>query len=283
MMGEYTMADSPVDMDTRFVALPGYFSVLDASLFSLVDAAQRSTGISGDLFEVGAFFGRSAVVLGQLARPGERVVVADIFDQGGNDESTIPARIVREGELPTVDQFSANYLRFHSELPEIVVGPSTSLDPEELGRGSFRLIHLDGAHDYESVVHDLALTQALAMAGAIVAFDDICNVDFPGTGAAIWPEVAAGRLRPLIVGQKLYATWDLEHPVAEALTRLVQGRSGWEVESRRLGDFEALTIWELPSRDDSSWKGTSKRILRNWTPPAVYEGAKRVRDARKLR
>ncbi len=274
------MADPLTNLDTGFVALPGYFSLLDATQFALVDAAQRSTGISGDLFEIGAFFGRSAVVLGQLARPDERVVVADIFDQGGNDDSTIPARMLRDTTLPSVEQFSANYLRFHDELPEILVGPSTSLDADELGPGAFRLIHVDGAHDYDTVVHDLTLTRTLATTGAVIAFDDISNVDFPGTGAAIWPEVAAGRLRPLIAGQKLYATWDLEHPVADALTRLVQARPGWEVESRRLGDFEALTIWEPPNEDDSSWKGKSKRIVRNWTPPAVYEGAKRVRDAR---
>jgi len=275
------MSGAPGELDLGFLSLPGWFSPLDAKMFLLADAAQRSTGVEGDLLEIGAYMGRSAVVLGQLPRDGERLIVSDIFGEAENNEESVLWRTSCEVQKPSVDQFSANYLRFHSTLPEIRVGPSSSLDAGELGLKSFRLLHVDGAHDYENVVHDLSLTRELAAAGAVIAFDDISQPAFPGIGAAIWPEVKAGRLRPLMVGQKLYATWDVDTPVADALLRLVEAEPDVGTDRCQLADFEALLVSDHALTDDeaATWKTKSKRFLRNWAPPAVYEGAKKVRAA----
>jgi Methyltransferase domain len=275
------MSGVPGELDLGFLSLPGWFSPLDAKMFLLADAAQRSAGVEGDLLEIGAYMGRSAVVLGQLQRHGERFIVSDIFGEAENNEESVLWRTSCEVQKPSVDQFSANYLRFHATLPEIRVGPSSSLDAGELGLKSFRLLHVDGAHDYENVAHDLALTRELATAGAVIAFDDISQPAFPGIGAAIWPEVKAGRLRPLIVGQKLYATWDVDTPVAETLLRLVEAEPDAVTDRCQLADFEALLVSDQAPTDDgdATWKTKSKRFLRNWAPPAVYEGAKKVRAA----
>ena len=275
------MSGAPGELDLGFLSLPGWFSPLDARMFLLADAAQRTAGVEGDLLEIGAYMGRSAVVLGQLPRDGERFIVSDIFGEAENNEESVLWRTSCEVQKPSVDQFSANYLRFHSTLPEIRVGPSSSLDAGELGLKSFRLLHVDGAHDYENVVHDLSLTRELAAAGAVIAFDDISQPAFPGIGAAIWPEVKAGRLRPLLVGQKLYATWDVDTPVADALLRLVEAEPDVGTDRCQLADFEALLVSDQALADDeaTTWKTKSKRFLRNWAPPAVYEGAKKVRAA----
>ncbi len=153
------MSGAPGELDLGFLSLPGWFSPLDAKMFLLADAAQRTAGVEGDLLEIGAYMGRSAVVLGQLPRDGERFIVSDIFGEAENNEESVLWRTSCEVQKPSVDQFSANYLRFHSTLPEIRVGPSSSLDAGELGLKSFRLLHVDGAHDYENVVHDLSLTR----------------------------------------------------------------------------------------------------------------------------
>jgi predicted O-methyltransferase YrrM len=275
------MSGAAGELDYGFLSLPGWFSPLDAKMFLLADAAQRSAAVEGDLLEIGAYMGRSAVVLGQLQREGERLIVSDIFGEAENNEESILWRTSCEVQKPSVEQFSANYLRFHATLPEIRVGPSSSLDAGELGRKSFRLLHVDGAHDYENVAHDLSLTRDLAAAGAVIAFDDISQPAFPGIGAAIWPEVKDGRLRPLIVGQKLYATWDVESPVADTLLRLVEAEPGVGTDRCQLADFEALLVSDQTVTDEgpASWKTKSKRFLRNWAPPAVYEGAKKVRAA----
>jgi predicted O-methyltransferase YrrM len=274
------MSETPKELDLGFLSLPGWFTTLDAKIFCLADAAQRSMGVRGDLLEIGAYMGRSAVVLGQLARGDERLVVSDIFAEVENNEESVLWRTTCEVTKPSVAQFSANYLRFHPSLPEILTGPSTSLDAVALGVNSFRLIHVDGAHDYENVANDLALTHEIAGAGAVIAFDDISQPAFPGTGAAIWPEVKAGRLRPLIVGQKLYATWDVETPVADALLQLVETQPDLGMDRCQLADFEAVIVTErAPAHEHATWKTKSKHIVRNWTPPAVLEGARRFRAA----
>jgi predicted O-methyltransferase YrrM len=276
------MGATPGELDDGYLSLPGWFTPLDANLFLLADAAQRSSGIHGDLLEIGAYMGRSAVVLGQLARADEKFVVSDIFAEAENNEESVLWRTTCEVQKPSVEQFSANYRRFHANLPEILVGPSSSLDAAELGLQSFRLLHVDGAHDYENVLHDLALTRELAGPGAVIAFDDISHPAFPGIGAAIWPEVKAGRLRPLVVGQKLYVTWDVNSPVADDLLQAVERRPEWEVDRCQLADFEAVVVSDPTPADEEpvTWKGKSKRFVRHWAPPAVYEGAKRVRAAR---
>lgn len=276
-------------IDYGFLSLPGWFGPLDAKLLSLADAAQRATGVEGDLLEIGTYVGRSAVLLGSLKRDGERFVVSDIFAEPEINEESAMWRTMEKAytiHKPRVDQFRANYLRFHATLPEIRVGPSSSLDPDDLGT-SFRLIHVDGAHDYENVVRDLALTREVAGPGAIVAFDDIAVRGFPGVGAAIWPEVESGRLRPLLAAQKLYATWDIETSVADVLFGLVGAEPRVEAERCRLADFEALVVWQ-PDEDRfmhaktaevADWKLKSKLFLRDWTPPVVWQGAKKVRAA----
>jgi hypothetical protein len=275
------MSETAAELDVGFLSLPGWFTEVDAKMFFLADAAQRSAGVQGDLLEIGAYMGRSAVVLGQLVRRDERFIVSDIFGEAENNEESVQWRTTCEVQKPSVEQFSANYLRFHATLPEIRVGPSTSLDAVDLGLKSFRLVHVDGAHDYENVAHDLSLTRELASAGAVIAFDDISNPEFPGTGAAIWPEVKAGRLRPLIVGQKLYATWDVDTPVADALLELVEAQPELGVDRCQLADFEAVIVSDgAPADEDAAtWKAKSKRFARNWAPPAVYEGAKKLRAA----
>ena len=48
------MSGVPGELDLGFLSLPGWFSPLDAKMFLLADAAQRSSGVEGDLLEIGA-------------------------------------------------------------------------------------------------------------------------------------------------------------------------------------------------------------------------------------
>src|SRR5687767_10517483 len=48
-------------------------------LFALTDRVQKQHGIVGNLFEIGVHHGKSAMVLGAMARASERLGVCDIF------------------------------------------------------------------------------------------------------------------------------------------------------------------------------------------------------------
>src|SRR5262249_26528761 len=122
-------------------SVPGWLLDIDATLFIGVDAMQRAHGARGDLLEIGVFYGKTSILLGYLARPGEALVVCDVFEdtqalsgEGQLEHDTYYHRSLRRSE------FERHYLRFHATLPTIIVAPSSTLDADAWV-GRFRLIH----------------------------------------------------------------------------------------------------------------------------------------------
>jgi hypothetical protein len=268
--------------------VPGWFLRPDARLLLLAHEAQRACGVAGHLLEIGVFKGRSAVLLGYLFdSTTERLVVADLFDH---------VDAVAEGDnwrpegtqRPQYDEFVTNYARFHGGLPEIIVGPSSDLDPETLGPATFRLIHVDGAHDWVNVDADIALVRQLASDDAILVFDDVGNPGYPAVGARVWAEVLAGQLHPIVATTKLYATTNPNSSVIEAFrSRILQAFDGKAV-AHTIGSSEVLVMSPVdvdvdvdahaPRKVDRSRAGASgwKRAAREVSPPLLYRGASRL-------
>ena len=185
--------------------VPGWFYQADAMLFDAIDVAQERVGITGDILEIGCYQGTSAILLGYLRKPEERFVVCDLFDG-----PTVNAENAQERDRFYMDlsrhSFETNYLRFHELLPDIVAGPSSTLFECGLAR-TFRLIHIDGSHQYEAVRSDLLLAKELLLPGGIVVFDDIVTMHTPGVTAAVWEGVMNDGLIPLFQSRKFYGTW----------------------------------------------------------------------------
>ena len=57
----------------------GWFDDVDAAVFRAIDDVQGASGVKGDLLEIGTYLGKSAILLGYLLRPQERLVVCDLF------------------------------------------------------------------------------------------------------------------------------------------------------------------------------------------------------------
>jgi len=193
--------------------VPGWFFPPDTLLFVAIDDMQTSRGITGDLLEIGVFQGRCAILMGCLARPGERLVVCDLFeDMAGIDEENKAERLynseLHELPVPARADFERCYLRYHESLPEIHQRPSSELD-QVLPAGSFRIVHVDGGHTYNVAKRDLETARHLLGPGGIVIFDDWSNSQAPGIALAIWEEYLKGELIPLcFTPMKFYATWD---------------------------------------------------------------------------
>jgi len=189
--------------------VPGWFSPLDFRILVELDRVQRGHAVGGDLFEIGAFMGKSAILLGYLARPPEeRLTVCDVFEHvEAIDVESFPvynhwyAGITRRA-------FEEQYLRFHAEPPDVIVGPSSGIDARRLG-GTCRIVHVDGGHKYEIVRQDATTARKLLRPGGIVAFDDIATPHNPGSALAVWELVLGGEFRPFcLTDAKLYGTWD---------------------------------------------------------------------------
>ena len=120
--------DLEPDVGAYLLALytvPGHFSDLDARLFIELDRVQQAHGIRGDLFEIGTSFGRSAILLGYLARRREeRLTVCDVFE---HKESIDPESmlIINHWYADVTEKaFLGEYERFHEQPPDVIIGPS---------------------------------------------------------------------------------------------------------------------------------------------------------------
>jgi hypothetical protein len=221
-------------------AVRGWLLDIDATLFIGVDAVQRVFGARGDLLEIGVFYGKTSILLGYLARPDEALVCCDIFedtqalsDEGEAEHETYH-RALRRAE------FERNYLRFHAKLPTIVAAPSSTLDADAWA-GRFRLIHIDGGHEYGVVSEDIRLARKMLAPGGVVIFDDWCLPHCAGTGMAVWEEYLRGDLIPLaLTDTKFYARWGATGVSAEALNNWIAGQP--RVESPQAFRLGAHTV-----------------------------------------
>ncbi|MDW5329517.1 class I SAM-dependent methyltransferase [Plantactinospora sp. KLBMP9567] len=186
--------------------VPGWFSDTDQDLFEwFLDSGRPEA--PGDIVELGTYLGRSAVHLGRFTRPGERLVVCDLFEQAGSTRSILPS--AREFYEPLRrEQFEANYLRYHSALPSIVEGLSSTI-LDHVRAGSCRFVHIDASHRYDDVRADLLAARVMLGPGGVVAVDDYRTAHTPGVAAAVWEAVLTGGLRPVCLSaDKFYGVWD---------------------------------------------------------------------------
>jgi hypothetical protein len=192
---------------TQADSVPGWFSPQDMQLFERIGLIQDGMGLSGDLLEIGAYMGKSAIVLGYLLGESDTLVINDLFD-GDPTASDNAAEVRLEYPGLTQQLFLDRYLSYHQRPPEIVAQLSRFL-PRVLGpRRKFRFIHVDGSHTYDVVRDDIANTRHFAGPDAIVAIDDWRTLHTPGVSAAIWEHVTRDGLIPLVVSDaKFYGMW----------------------------------------------------------------------------
>ena len=196
------------DYIRRLDDVPGWFLPVDARLLMGIDLLQRERGVDGDLIEIGTYKGKSAILLGHLLRPGERLVVCDIFEDLRNvGQETLDEAAVWYAGLGR-QQFEEQFLRFHRRLPTIWQIKSSAIDSAALA-GSCRIVHVDGSHAYEDVRWDIATARALLGPGGVAVFDDWSTAHVPGVALAIWEEFLRGDADLLcLTPLKAYVTWD---------------------------------------------------------------------------
>lgn len=192
-------------IETGRTTVAGWFAQRDAMLFDAIDVSQRRVGITGDILEIGCYQGTSAIMLGYMKQPDERLIICDPFDGEtlSAEDDTERARYYTDLSRGT---FENNYRRFHAELPEIVAQPSSALHTQSLGQ-TFRFIHIDGSHAYDQVRSDLLLAKRFLKPNGVVVFDDLLSAHTPGVTAAVWEGVANDGLVPLFQTIKFYGTW----------------------------------------------------------------------------
>jgi hypothetical protein len=255
--------------------IAGWFGEADRRLFSAFLHSQRDTP-PGDLVEIGAFVGKSAVVIGDYLRAGERFVVVDIFGDesllGGSDEDE-RNKTENKQSYPrlTRDRFEANYLSVHDELPVIVQANSPEVVNHVRPSGA-RFIHVDGSHLYAGVAADCRSVKQLLRPGGVVAFDDWRNAKCPGVAAAVWEAVVSDGLTPVATTrQKLYGVYEgAEDAVATVRTMVGSDPTWWVSEDHVIMGHTVVRL--APNKAAAGRRGAGQGA-RGETQPAGVQRA----------
>lgn len=146
---------------------------------------------NGDIVEVGAFYGRSAFVLGWLAR---RYVIGALLciDPWNTEEARQEVPHVIKKAFSQIDYTTAfagflsnmvpcfrggvNYLRMHSHQASMKYKPGMVVESEAFGsaqyQGECALVHIDGNHDELVVRQDIADWSPTIKPGGWLVIDD---------------------------------------------------------------------------------------------------------------
>lgn len=232
----------------KAAAIPGWIDPMDVALLARISYAERRVGVIGDVLEIGAYFGRTSVVLGSVLGEGEELVVNDLFDVMAPTGSN--AREVEKyysGDL-TADGFKEVYVAYQGCVPEVIACPSSEVSERLMGR-EFRLIHVDGSHQFDVVTADIRTAVELLGDRGVVVFDDYRAAHTPGVAAAVWQAVSDDRVRPIMLSyMKLYA---VEPQFQESWVDLLRGLVwpvGVRFERMCLFEYEVLRAFRSKSR-----------------------------------
>jgi hypothetical protein len=168
---------------SRFVKtskkIEGWFSADAARLFGWVDEIQKYCGVVGDLFEIGCHHGKSARLLGAMARPDSEVLaVCDLFGMQADNVSRSGHgdRDVFESNMQPVRDSGVTYKIFQKNSLELV--------PSEIGQ-RYRIFHVDGGHNPDEALADLKLAASCLVEKGVIALDDPFRIEWPGVTEAL--------------------------------------------------------------------------------------------------
>ena len=162
----------------RLAAIPGWFNIDDLTHFTLVLETQTTSGMRGDLLEIGCYHGRSAAVLAMHLGAGERLFLADAFDLPLSDPY---------GDTPTPEHVWRNLAAAVPNLPRecVSIQRAYSRDLQLPPDVRIRFAHIDGGHDTATVRTDLALCAERLTPGGVIALDDYAHPQYPGVTEAV--------------------------------------------------------------------------------------------------
>lgn len=245
----------PNSLPHRYAEIEGWLPWVDRMLFSrlLEDQDGRdtdigpSTRVDGDLVELGAYLGKSAVVIGAHLRKGERFVVVDLFGAedhlGMTDGDLANLRELRTSYSSlTRERFESNYRAVRGSLPVVIQGLS-SVVVDHVARDGARFIHIDASHHFGQVLLDVENARALLGTDGIVVFDDFRSPHTPGVAAAVWESVLHGGLIPFaITRQKLYGTYGDADRYRRAVTAFVAHDRRFTIQQTQVDDHSILRV-----------------------------------------
>lgn len=167
--------------------IQGWLPQPAAQLCGLINEVQQSRDVVGDLFEIGVWHGKSAVLLSHMTKPGESLHICDISQKH-------------------LDITESNVLKLGPGDTQ-VVSHAVPVSEIEAGRApdNVRFMHIDGGHGEDDVLADLRFALRCLGEHGVIMMDDAFLPSWPGVSSAIASfliKEAPGELVPLFTGFK---------------------------------------------------------------------------------
>jgi hypothetical protein len=169
------MHASEVYLQDRFQKVKGMSSRTAAMISCRLMRDQTEAGIRGHLAEIGVYEGRFFIGLALCTLPNERAVAIDVFDWPDSG---------------VIDRFLGNCAENGVDTQKVTAHKMSSAEMttsalRALTGGPIRFMHIDGAHGYDAVAHDLRLVKPLLHTGGILCLDDVLHPQFPELTVAV--------------------------------------------------------------------------------------------------
>ena len=225
----------------------GWFHEVDQHLFHWFLNRQEETKTPGDLVELGAYLGKSTILIGEHLRPGDAFTVCDLFGESAPDEDN-DAESTKSYKDLTRDDFEFNYRAFHDELPVVVQAPTGEI-LEHVAPGAARFVHVDASHLYKHVRADVLAARTMLNEDGVVVFDDYRSPHTPGVSAAVWEAVITLGLKPIALSpQKFYGTWGDADSARRELVDWAAERPGFTTDVQEVSGHELVRVVYKPPK-----------------------------------
>lgn len=182
--------------------IEGWFSDQAVAVSDILLEHQSNNKVSGHLFEIGAWHGRSAILWLIHAKKNEHTYIVDFEERGPIRENLDRvAKKVNSSYSLTI----ANSFRF----------PDDAFISEN--RRKMRLIHIDGDHSGPGISNDIKISHRMLHPHGIMIVDDFLNSRFPQITEVCMNYladnkhdlalIACGQNKGFIVSAKFYDFW----------------------------------------------------------------------------
>jgi Methyltransferase domain len=175
----------------------GWLSIHDFQVMQSILEIQTELQVSGDIFEIGAYCGKSAIVLGSHLNNSDKLYLCEIFDGDTGQENRIENLSSYEKVTPKI--LNENLKKFGIKNYELLITNSEELNASQFPK-PLRFIHIDGSHLYRYFKSDLELARILIHRDyGVIAVDDFRAQHTLGVSVALWEQlICKKQLRPLI-------------------------------------------------------------------------------------
>lgn len=156
----------------------GWFHKEEAQMFLWLDYIQKKENVSGNLFEIGTFEGKSSLMLALMTNPeNEKLGLCDLF--GGMDWDPEWGNINR---AVIVDHLKS----FFNDMNFIKIYEKRSNELTENECNNCRFVHVDGGHSEEDTLSDLKLASKSIIQKGLVVIDDLYLQNLPSVTDGIY-------------------------------------------------------------------------------------------------